>query len=1150
MSRWVGLLQRRRGLVFAVPAGALAVLVIVAALNFDQGTPPSKREGRIKDAQALLAPRVATAEELANASGSLSEQTAISLTEGAWVQVADETGRLAQQYSAARLEPQPGSRLRMTEPRARMFQRDGRVMTMSAQGGLVSVPKRALESGSLAGDVVIRLFKPVDGREVDVLRDAPSIVVHADEAEFDGVAGEVRCERAVRIETDAGSFAGEGLTLVLDASGDGIETLVVDRALEPIRIDRASRAVAAKRREQRAANAALDVRAATEDGDRAIASAAGAPSTVSRESRSDNAPAGGTRTPATTPATTPAPMPAATPARFYRLTLHGGVEVIRSRGGAVSTIRGDQLVAVFSLESEGLDQLAIVPAQQGSSFAPFSASGSTMTMSRFASPPALALATLAFAAPQSAPDSSAESDQVIVSFGGRLEMVPVVDPAEQLASKDDIRFDVLGSRVELVDGRSRTKVQCARLRYSVRDERVEADGRDGYPLRVVSSRLTLEGSRFWASFREGVGRLDGAGSMAFARGAARDVALRDMRWLELAPALAPDVARMLVSADPAAAVLVQDTPPGAIDPASIRFDPAQQELEITWKGGVDLRFAGDGDNARIAGARFEGGVDVFGRQFELGSRTLDVAFSPKDSERIEAIVADGGTRVRQLGGSGAMQAERLELYLGANSKGDSIPRKLVARSAVEAKDERQTIWTEDLVVTFAEKRVAGAPPVVNTGAQADASLGEIDVELVEAKGGVQVMLAEGARVFADELAGNALERKLKLTGDNVAIVRSNIIADNLRDLRFDDAARSARSEGPGRFRAFKKPIAVGEGRIERPDPKDQASLDASWSGQLDYVESAVKPAMASADGASAPAVPRGVAAAAGSRGSLDLRGDVRLRSRPSELVSDSVDANSVVLELGLADAKQGAVPEADAARALEHFLARGDARIESRTWTTADHAGEPKLFRLTGDHIEYDLRTREGLVVGNGGLLVNVPPGADAKAPVRTVGGATPIGFGAEGATRFTWREKMELDHLMDDRYAVRMQSQVEVLHAGARDQDRLSMRCDALEAKVRRPDETAGAKATSGVDLGGPAELLGVKGTGNVFIRTPGQDLECGEFDYSVQSGIATLKAAEGRAVTVVFANQPTPLQAAEIEWDLRAGTLEIRKPLVTGGR
>ena len=1146
---WRELLRRRRGLVFAVPAGALAALVVVAAINFDQGTPPSKREGRIKDAQALLAPRLATAEELANASGSLSEQTAISLTEGAWVQVADETGRLAQQYSAARLEPQAGSRLRMTEPRARMFQRDGRVMTMSARDGLVSVPKRALESGALEGDVEIRLYKPAAGREVDVLRDLPSIVVNADQAQFDGVAGEVRCDRAVRIETDAGSFAGEGLTLVLDASGDGIETLLVDRALEPIRIDRASRAVAAKRREQRAVNDGLEVGVGLGADGAGIAgaevdrSAVAAPTEVAA---APGTPDVAVPRPAQPSASTPAP---AQPARFYRLTLHGGVEVVRTRGGSVSTIRGDQLVAVFSLESEGLDQLAIVPARPDQSTASVFASGSPMTISRFASPPALAVATLAFAAQQG---TASDSDQVVVSFGGRLEMVPVVDPAEQLASKDDIRFDVLGSRVELIDGRSRTKVQCARLRYSVRDERVEADGREGYPLRVVSSRLALEGSRFWASFRDGVGRLDGAGTMAFARGTAREIA-----WFELAPRLAPDVARMLVSADPAAVALVQDPPAGAVDPASIRFDPAQQELEITWKGGVDLRFAGGGDDARISGARFEGGVDVFGRQFELASSTLDVAFSPKDSERIEAIVADGGTRVRQLGGAGAMQAERLELFLGANAKGDSIPRKLVARKAIEAKDARQTIWTEDLVVTFAEKKNSGAAPVANAAAAAEPNLGEIDVELVEAKGGVQVMLAEGARVFADELAGNARERKLKLTGENVAIVRANVIADNLRDLRFDDAARSARSEGPGRFRAFRKPIATGEGRIERPDPNEQASLDASWTGQLEYRELA-----ATADGA---ATSEGSSSETSSKGSLDLRGDVKLRSRPTELVSDSVDANSVVIDLAAERAEGGGAKNdgagfasaRDSSRALEHFLARGNARVESRTWKDAAHTGEPKLFRLTGDHIEYDMRTREGLVVGDGGLLVNVPPGEDAAAPVRTAGGATPIGFGAEGTTRFTWREKMELDHLMDDRFAVRMARGVEVLHAGAREQDRLSMRCDAIEAKVRRPDEGARSRAgggasaeASGVDLGGPAELLGVKGTGNVFIRTPGQDLECGEFDYSVQSGIATLKASEGRAVTVVFANKPTPLQAQEIEWDLRAGTLEIRKPLVTGGR
>jgi hypothetical protein len=203
--------------------------------------------------------------------------------------------------------------------------------------------------------------------------------------------------------------------------------------------------------------------------------------------------------------------------------------------------------------------------------------------------------------------------------------------------------------------------------------------------------------------------------------------------------------------------------------------------------------------------------------------------------------------------------------------------------------------------------------------------------------------------------------------------------------------------------------------------------------------------------------------------------------------------------------------------------------------------------------------------------LVNIPFDAEAAknedakaariASSSSVRADTPIALGAEGTTRFTWKQRMALERIVDDRYLVRMNEQVELLHAGPREADKLSMRCDNLEANVRRPEggkmnaanaaKSARADGSDvGVDLGGPAELLGVKGTGNVFIRTPAQDLECGEFDYSVLSGIATLRAAQGRAVTVVFANTPTPLQAQEIEWDLRLGRLEIKKPLLTGGR
>ena len=100
---------------------------------------------------------------------------------------------------------------------------------------------------ALEEDVVVRLFRPIDGRAIDIINDAPSVIVNAEQAQFDGVLGEVRCAKAVRVSTDAGSFAGEGLSLLLDPQGDGLESLVVDRATEPIRMDRALRALKTRR---------------------------------------------------------------------------------------------------------------------------------------------------------------------------------------------------------------------------------------------------------------------------------------------------------------------------------------------------------------------------------------------------------------------------------------------------------------------------------------------------------------------------------------------------------------------------------------------------------------------------------------------------------------------------------------------------------------------------------------------------------------------------------------------------------------------------------------------------------------------------------------------------------------------------------------
>ena len=1161
------LLRDRRGLVFAVPAGALAVLVVVAALNLDSGSTKQNRVSRIGDAEALLAPRTATTDELSRASNSVEDQASISLASGAWIQVADETGRLAQQYSATKLDPMPGSQLAMTEPRAMMYMKDGRVLVLSSRKGVAFAPRRALESGTLEEDVVVRLFKPArnsDGKieaEVDVDHDIPAVVITAEQAQFDGILGEVRCDKAVRVATEAGSFAGEGLSLVLDADGDGLERLVVERATEPIRIDRAARAMAAKRSNDNSTNPA-------EKPDTTQPPAIHDPSDVALDTK-----------PKKNKKTKP-------DASFYRLVLSGGVEIVRVRRGEISTVKGDELVAIFNLESHGIDDVAFAPTRSddGNDGTKLATNESIMHPRSWLSPrhhsatlmapTALTVSALAFAQPQvssgastatpsrdlassnSAPD---DGDSVTVTFGGRLVMLPAIDPDDQLAHKDDIRFDVIGPRVELLDGRSSSRITCSRLRYSVRDERVEAEGREGFPLRVTSPRMQLEGSRFWANLsNEGIdagkGRLEGAGSMAFSRADAQRVSL--LQW---APMMVVDASRMLVSADPGAVLMVQSTPPAT----EFRFDPSTQDLEIKWTGGVDLRFTEGGDQAKLSLARFEGGVNVFGRQFEMDAASLEVAFAPDDSQRIDAIIADGGTKVRRLGGEGSMNAERLELFLGTNSAGDPIPRRLVARTAVEARDARQVIWTEDLVVGFREKvapavdAAIAANSLTATGAAFEVAqgggalgdnLGDIDIESVHAKGGVQILLKEGARVFAQELIGDASKRKLRLTGDNVAIVRTNVVADNLRDLRFDDATRSARSEGPGRFRVFREPLTLGEGKVERPNPQGRPSMEASWSESLDYSE------------------------VAETRGNVDIRGDVKVRSRPSDTTSDAIDAQSILLELGIDPKSKGAalskdaVPHgaagssqelANAERSLDHFIAKGGARLESRTFATAERVGEPRVFRVSGEHIEYDLRTREGLVVGDGGILVNMPKSAQAAVsetaptkPSTTAKAQGSIALGADGTTRFRWKERMAIEHQYDDVFKIVMQRDVELLHAGLRVDDTMSMRCDTLEAMVKRPlekkdsviDET-GASGERGVDLGGPAEMLSIKGSGAVIIRTAEQDIECGEFDYSLATGIATLTAAPGRTVTVAMKGQPSPIRAQQMIWDLRNGRLQVSK-------
>ncbi len=430
-------------------AAAVGLLLMGLALWLGPSAPsPGTSRPRIVDVADLPMPQPLKPGEGAGPARPIDQQ-GIALDQGAWVQVADEEGRLSQQYSASRIDPERDKRLRMEQPRAVFYPRDGRVITMRSERGNMRVPDRALESGRLEGAVVIRMYR-AEGRMPDLQRDAPAMVVEADEALFDNRLGEIRCDRRVKVVTPELQFEGEGLTMLLLPDGRTIERLTVERPLSPIVVTRRPEAKGA----------------------------APAP----------NGPRG--------PSADPEPEAWAgpeEPARLYRLVLERNVRIDRQSAKGRTRIEGDRLTAVFTLQGEGLGAQvnrgpdAVAPGLGAAGVAP-------------------ALGALALAV---APDL----ERTEIQYEGRLTMNLTTDAADALGSRDDVRVEVDGREVRLDDEASEAKIVGGLLRYETGRELLRVNGAPGQPFRLQSPRLDLQADGMEMDRRTGAGRIEGAGRM-------------------------------------------------------------------------------------------------------------------------------------------------------------------------------------------------------------------------------------------------------------------------------------------------------------------------------------------------------------------------------------------------------------------------------------------------------------------------------------------------------------------------------------------------------------------------------------------------------------------------------------------------------------
>jgi hypothetical protein len=662
-----------------------------------------------------------------------------------------------------------------------------------------------------------------------------------------------------------------------------------------------------------------------------------------------------------------------------------------------------------------------------------------------------------------------------VSFTGRLVMTPAPEGTPTLATPEGVRLVATGRPARIEDSRAEATIVAARATLESGVDRIDVAGSAAEPASIETPDFTMNAVRFALDRAAGTGASDGPGTIVM--GAA-----------------------------------------------------GTKPLLVSWATRMGLRLVpGTGDaEGTFRGADFEGDVEARGPDFELDAQTLAVEALPVGKKDVpRRIVATGDVRARALGEAGGrFAADRVEIALSPNAAGDAQPRTLAASGNVMAGDDAQTLWASALRTTFVEG--GGAP-------RSDGAL-RSDVGEFVAEGPVELMLDDGARIFASRLEGDGSMRNARLVGPDVMVVRGNLVLDQLAEVRVQEVPGRLNALGPGRASGFRAPVLpAAEGRIGRPRIEGVPQMQATWRESLAFADGAVKGTGGAAD-----------------RGLLLLQGGVKVRSSRDARQTEALDASEVQIELlprGAARARAaGEMPVgAGDAQSIGMMRATGEVRLEAREWADARRQGDPRLFRLNAPNVAYDGQTGNAAVDGAGTLLVFDPP--PAAEPARADDPKSP--FAAHGTTRFAWKRSLALERMADRTARITLEREVSMDHLGNSTAATGTVTADRMVATVREADGAPVARgADGGLSLGGPAELTKVFADGRVVVRTAELDVEAGEFELDVPTQVGIARAAPGRLATVLRRGSTVPTRAHALRWDMVRGTLSVEGARGTIGR
>ncbi len=1009
-----------------------------------------------------------------------------------------KSGRLSRRFSYDRMTPRDAWVFDVVRPEAWLYVSDSRVIHLVGDKGQFYAPGNQPQEGTFRKNLVITIYQKSKTRvkPLDLGKDSMdrAIKIKLFECKFNTVTGRVQSKDDVEVMTPAtkqAHFKGRGLDLVYDEANRRIKYLEIAHG-KSLRYHRLKQPKVKK-----------------------------------------------------DPKVPPKPQPRKKPTTpekksdepFYQLTFDRNV-VARNKG---RLIKADRLLAYFTLDRESTERQLNVSAPVFSPMA-LSPSGrlSWYSVEHMAGLVRMMASEVGGSVPNPLdvkakvdPDAMPHRENdVVLTWTGKMTMIPVETPPQELAGPKDmyVRFEGRPVRVE---GDKGERLECHMLEYLDSQRRILANGSALYPMVITSpqlGKLTADRFALWLDDVNGNrGRLIGAGVIAAPK--AQAGAKKTKRDSSL--------------------------PEGFRVEWNDRVDLVFVKREKDYEANANEAKVDEGENPHddLKSASFVGKVEVFDRDFHMKADRLTTHFTDQTiagKERgrgLKAIDAEGA--VHATFNQGYLEANKLHITTKPNENGKLVPAMLTAHGRVKVVDPKQHLEAGHLEATFAEKP-KDSKDKKDSKEKRPESLGgtnlTVDVHQITAFDQVVLKLRNGTVVLGDKLEADSVKGEATVVGAPVRIQTSQNkkvgkAESELRTLEVDITrnGKHVLAKHPGEY-VFTEPDDPGTGENEARRVKVVWKKRMVFDDLARTIDFFGKVQMEAEDVARTPTDPIESNTLSADRVTLFLR---------SKEVMKAATSSGGALTKGKAKEKKG-FDAAFGQQSLRRMVAVGNVRLQANKYKDKGKKFALTRFMILGPKLDFVDLQKVATVTGAGKMLIEdyrPKPKPDKKGDGKgkkdsTVAKAIPMS--GRGATLFTWTEKMVMEGEVPadgpnrpERSRLRMEGKVQMTHEPLGTKDVLELKTDALLCEMNRKKNLKSLGMTKVDNM----DINFLDATGGVFLRdNKKRAITCDQLLYNGLRREALLLAPKERWVEVIRFDNPKPLRAKTILWDLNTDTLDIR--------